>query len=80
MCADITLLEGGTYRGYADEDTDSVTPNEHVIGMLSPEGGGEEVQDVHCDEQGQAPSVLGSHDQLHEGTIRGPLVHCKGDE
>lgn len=44
MLSDITTgQEGRTYGGYGDEDANSVTPNENVIGVLSPEGGGEEV-------------------------------------
>lgn len=52
--------------GYDDEDGQSVTPNENVIRVSTPEGGGEEIEHVHCDEQGHSPGVLRRHDQLGE--------------
>ena len=65
------------YGGYDDQDGECVAPNENVIRMLSPEGGREDVEDVHCDEHGHSPSVLGGHDVLRKRSIRSPPVHCR---
>lgn len=80
MSAGITQWKRGAYSGYDDQNGESVAPNENVIRMLSPEGGGEEVEDVHCDEQGHSPSVLGSHDVLRKRPVCGPSVHWEEGE
>ena len=81
VCVRVSRMERKrSYSGYDDEDGESVAPNENVIRMLSPEGGGEDVEDVHCDEQGQSPSVLGKHDVLRKRPVRSPSVHSKQGE